>query len=156
MILDGFAGTLSEPAITKLARFYTLDELTLYPDIIKLLSYSREINVLPIPTLSTNGSGIAIRENWEEIIQELKKSGVHGFNMSFFGNEEYHDWFTGTKGAFNRSIKATRRAEANGLRVHWNLFLTNENVDDMVQLSLKKGDHRKSYSIPLETLTCYY
>ncbi|MBD3278222.1 MAG: radical SAM protein [Candidatus Aegiribacteria sp.] len=149
-LLDRFAEVLAEPAITEHALFYTMDELTLFPNVLGLLSYARDINILPVPTLSTNGAGIAVREDWEDILQALKDSGVHGFNMSFFGEREYHDWFTGREGSFDRALKATRRAEENGLWVHWNLFLTSQNVEQLARVSSMKSDTKKTFSIPGE------
>ncbi len=46
-IIDAMAETFAEPAITEKAFLYFLDELTLYPQVIKLLSYCRDKNVLP-------------------------------------------------------------------------------------------------------------
>ena len=139
-MIDGMAKTLEEPAITDKALLYFLDDLSLYPQVTELLTYCRKRNVLPQPTLVTNGSGIAARKNWEEILAELKKCGVNGFQMTIHGDEEYHDWFTGSKGSFQRSIEATRRANAHGFWVAWNMFLTNDNVDQIVKVAKMKGD----------------
>ena len=64
-MIDGMAETLVEPAITDKALLYFLDELTLYPQITELLAYCRNRNVLPQPSLVSNGSDIATRKNWE-------------------------------------------------------------------------------------------
>jgi len=150
-MINGMAKTLQEPAITKKALLYFLDELTLHPQATEILSYCRERNVLPQPTLATNGQGIATRNNWKEILSELKKCGLNGFLMTVNGDEEYHDWFTGTKGSFQRTIEATRRANEYGFWVVWNMYLTNENVDQVVESARMKGDDKIRISIPANT-----
>ncbi len=44
-MIDGMAKTLQEPAITKKALVYFLDELTLHPQATEILAYCRECNV---------------------------------------------------------------------------------------------------------------
>jgi MoaA/NifB/PqqE/SkfB family radical SAM enzyme len=134
-VIDGMAKTLEEPAITDLALLYFLDEITLYPQLTEMLSYCRERNVLPQQVLVSNGSGIAIRSNWVEILSGLKECGVIAFLITLFGEEEYHDWFTGIEGSFRRTMKAVERLKTNGLKVSWNMFLTNENVDQIVSVA---------------------
>lgn len=150
-MIDGMAKTLQEPAITKKALVYFLDELTLHPQATEILAYCRECNVLPQPTLVTNGQGIAARDNWREILSELKKCDLNGFLMTINGDEEYHDWFTGRKGSFQRTIEATRRANEYDLWVMWNMYLTNENVDQVVESARMKGDDRIRISVPINT-----
>lgn len=116
-MIDGMAKTMEEPVITDKVLLYFLDELTLHPKIIEILSYCRERNVLPQQTLVTNGHGIATGDNWKEILSELKKCGLKGFLMTMNGDEEYHDWFTGSKGSFQKTLEATRRADAHGFWV---------------------------------------
>lgn len=150
-IIDAMAETLAEPAITEKAFLYFLDEMTLYPQVIELLSYCREKNVLPQPCLVTNGSGIAARQNGEEILEELKKCGVNGLMITIFGDEKYHDWFTGRKGSFQECIKATRMANAHGFWVAWNMYLTNENVDQLVKVARMKGDSKCRFMVPYKS-----
>ena len=150
-MIDGMAKTLEEPAITDKALLYFLDDLSLYPQVTELLAYCRKRNVLPQPTVVTNGSGIATRRNWEEILAEMKKCGVNGFLMTIFGDEEYHDWFTGSKGSFQRTIEATRRANAQGFWVAWNMYITNENIDQIVKVAKTKGDSKILFMTPGHT-----
>lgn len=147
-MIDGMAETLQKPALTDKVLLYFLDELTLHPKVIEILTYCRERNVLPQQTLVTNGLGIATRDNWEEILSELKMCGLKGFLMTVNGDEEYHDWFTGSKGSFQKTLTATRRANAHGFGVVWNMFLTNDNVDQVVKTARMKGDDKIKISIP--------
>lgn len=150
-MIDGLAELHNEPAIASKVLIYFLDELTLHPQVIDILSYCREQNVLPQQTLVSNGHGIAARDNWEEILSELKKCGLKGFLMTVNGDEEYHDWFTGSKGSFQKTLEATRRANAYGFRVAWNMYLTNENVDQLAEAARMKGDDRIHIGIPVHT-----
>ena len=150
-IIDGMAKAFDDPAITEKALLYCLDELTTHPRVTEILAYCRERNVLPQPTLVTNGFGIATRENWQEILSELKECGLNGFLMTVNGDREYHDWFTGSEGSFDRVMEATRRANAHGFRVAWNMYLTRENIDQVVETARMKGDHRIRISVPVHT-----
>lgn len=150
-MIDNMAGVLDEPAITEHALLYFLDELTLYPQVTELLAYCRERKVVPQPTLVTNGSGIATRDNWEAILEGLKNCGVNGLLLAIYGDEEYHDWFSGSKGSFQRTLEATRRAEDYGLWVVWNMYMTKENVEGIAKVTSMKRDSKMRISVPNET-----
>ena len=150
-MIDGLAKLREEPSIADLVLISFLDELTLHPDVIEILRYCRERNVLPQQTLVTNGHGIAIRDNWQEILDELRKCGLRGFLMTINGDVDYHDWFTGVNGSFEKTQTATRRANEHGFPVHWNMYLTSENVSQVTASARAKGDDRITISIPSPT-----
>ena len=150
-MIDGLADLYTVPALAKLVLIYFLDEITLHPDVIEILSHCRKRNVLPQQTIATNGLGFAVRDDWEQILIEMKKCGVTGFLMAVNGDEEYHDWFTGHKGSFQNTLKATRRANEFGFKVAWNMYLTSENVSQVTQTARTKGDDRIFFRIPSPT-----
>jgi len=90
-MIDAMAELREEPVIAEKTILYFLDELTLHPQVIEILRYCRERDVLPQQFLVSNGLGIATRDNWKEILNELGKCGLKGFLMTINGDEEYHD-----------------------------------------------------------------
>ena len=150
-MIDAMAELREQPVLAEKTILYFLDELTLHPQVIEILRYCRERNVLPQQFLVSNGLGIASRDNWKEILNELKKCGLKGFLMTISGDAEYHDFFTGVKGSFERTLTATRRANEFGFKVVWNMYLTNENVAQVVETARLKGDERFRISIPSPT-----
>jgi hypothetical protein len=150
-MINAIAELREEPALAKTTILYFLDELTLHPDVIEILRYCRKRDVLPQRVLVSNGHGLATRGDWKEILGEFKKCGLIGFLMTINGDKEYHDWFTGSKGAFEKTVEATRRANEYGFKVKWNMYLTNENVKQIVESARMKGDHRILISVPVKT-----
>jgi len=148
LILDKYSEVLS---ITEKPRIYLHDEPTLYPEIIELLIYTSKKGIKPVPTLSTNGVGFVKRDNWKDIISAFIDNGVKGLNMSLFGNKDYHDKFAGFKGSYKIIREAAKRAKALGLWIHWNLFLTKDNIDQMLSLYKELPDKSKVLSIPGST-----
>lgn len=147
-LIDNYAGVFDEPAITENAFLYPLDELSTYPEVIDLLQYGRERNVVPQPTLVTNGEGIATRDNWEEILRELRECGLNGLLLTVYGDEEYHDWFTGVEGSFRRILEATRRADEFGFWTVWNMYVTRDNVECIAESARLKSDGKVRISVP--------
>lgn len=147
-ILDKYSEVLS---ITKNPRIYLHDEPTLYPEIIELLAYAAKKGIKHVPSLSTNGIGFVKRDNWKDIISAFVDNGVKGLNMSLFGYKEYHDKFAGFKGSYNIIREAAKRAKTLGLWIHWNLFLTKDNIDQMIELYKELPDKSKVLFIPGST-----
>ncbi|MBD3277664.1 MAG: radical SAM protein, partial [Candidatus Aegiribacteria sp.] len=151
-MIDAMAELREEPVLAETTILYFLDELTLHPDLIEILRYCRERDVLPQQFLVSNGLGLASRENWTEILNELKKCGLKGFLMTINGDAEYHDWFTGVEGSFDKTLTATRRANAYGFKVVWNMYLTNGNLPKVIEAARMKGDERFRVTVPISTI----
>lgn len=150
-MLRKYSEVLIEPVISESARFYLHDEPTLYPQFADLLSFSRELGLSPVPTLSTNGIGLAVRNDWEQMLDELKNSGVKGLNISLFGDLAYHDWFTGKTDSFSQAHIAAERAAAKGFWIHWNLHLTKQNSNEISNLASNMKEQKFHVYVPVYT-----
>ena len=148
MILDNYARVLDDPVITDSARLAIQDEPTLYPEIIELLSYVRNLGLVYMPLLSTNGIGLVTRKEWKDILKEFRKSGVKVLNMSLFGEKDYHNWFAGRNDSYQLIRRAAQRAKEMGFRLKWNLFVTSQNADQIARLAEELEDDWHSISIP--------
>jgi MoaA/NifB/PqqE/SkfB family radical SAM enzyme len=147
-IFDNYSKVLANPAITDSARLAIQDEPTLYPEIIELLSYARELGLVYMPLLSTNGIGLIMRAEWKEILDEFRKSGVKVLNMSLFGEKDYHNWFAGRNDSYQLIRRAAQRAKDTGFRLKWNLFVTSQNADQIARLAEELEEDWHSISIP--------
>ncbi len=151
-IIDNYAEVLKDPALTDNARLYLHDEPTLYPKLIDLWEYGYQKGVKPVPALSTNGFGITKRKEGNEILASFKRHEGRGLNMALYGERDYHDWFAGFKGSYDIRREAARRAKDFGLSVHWNLYLTKDNMVQILRLSDELHDDKQTILSPNFTL----
>ncbi len=142
-ILDNFATLLDEPAMTKKAQLYFHDDPTLHPKIIEILEYATTKGLAICPTLSTNGMGLARRKDGREILDAFKQCGIKGLQLSLYGNEAYHDWFTGRPGSYRDRFKAAQLAQDSVLGVHWSLYLTKDNPEQLIALARELGTNKR-------------
>ncbi|MCH5255597.1 MAG: radical SAM protein, partial [Lachnospiraceae bacterium] len=64
----------------------------------------------------------------------LKEVGVRKVQLTFFGMEQMTDKYTGRKGAFKELLDATEMLIANQIAPRWQVFINEENKDEIVQL----------------------
>ena len=85
------------------------------------------------------------------MLDEFKNSGVKGLNISLFGDQAYHDWFTGETDSFSQAHIAAERAEAKGFWIHWNLHLTNQNLNEISTLASNMKEKKFHVYVPVYT-----
>lgn len=64
----------------------------------------------------------------------LKEEGVKRVQLTYFGMEEMTDKYIGRKGAFRELLKATDILVSNQIAPRWQVFINEENKDQIVQL----------------------
>ena len=64
----------------------------------------------------------------------LKETGVKRVQLTFFGKEDTTDRYTGMKGAFRELLEATEILLANGMIPRWQVFINEENKDEIPEL----------------------
>ncbi|MCE5324600.1 radical SAM protein [bacterium] len=84
--------------------------------------------------IPTNGFGLAEREDYKAVFERLRELGINEFSFTLHGLEDKHDWFVCRKGAFQTILKAGRRAAEEGFNVFWQVFLDQQNLDDIPHL----------------------
>ena len=70
----------------------------------------------------------------KEYVKFLKRTGVKKVQLTFFGMEELTDKYVGRKGAFKELINATNILLENGIAPRYQVFLNQENREEVVQL----------------------
>jgi len=83
-------------------------EPTLHPEITNIICLVSGLKMLPC--LVSNGQ----RVNMEFMIK-MKQAGLYGYNVSIYGNREFHDQFTSVKGSYGKVIRSLEIAKKLGL-----------------------------------------
>jgi MoaA/NifB/PqqE/SkfB family radical SAM enzyme len=111
-------------------------EPTIYPEIHELVSYCREIGLLP--TLITNAMILAKKESCEK----LKKAGVRDLLVSVHGLRETFDTIVGVKGAHEKQMTALRNLAEVGIPFRFNCVLSKmalSQLTEIAQLAVSSG-----------------
>jgi hypothetical protein len=146
-------------------RHYTLEELrrisrewgpltefhepTAHPDFPK--TYDPSISTDHGGSLVTCGYGIARREDYADVLEQLHEIGIERMHFTLHGLQEHHDWFVCRKGAFNDIATATRRAKKAGFQVSWKIYLDKKGLDgieSLVDIARKECGKPPTMSIP--------
>jgi MoaA/NifB/PqqE/SkfB family radical SAM enzyme len=93
-------------------------EPTIYPDILELCRYCRDIGLYP--TLITNGLVLAKPGR----IEEYRDAGVRDFLVSLHGIGEIHDEVVGIKGAYDKIMTAIGRMRDTGFPFRLNCTMS--------------------------------
>jgi radical SAM protein with 4Fe4S-binding SPASM domain len=100
---------------------FTGGEPLLRPDLVELCAYAKKLN-FDVRIFST-GLGLD-----KEAASGLKRAGVSGFEISFYGRPFAHDGITGVKGSFARSLGAARILKKSGVPVKIKTPLMKQNL----------------------------
>jgi radical SAM protein with 4Fe4S-binding SPASM domain len=82
------------------------------------------------------------------LARRLKKAGVAGFEISFYGSEAFHDELTGRSGAFSASLAAARLLKKAGIPVKMKMPLMRGNIG--LAGRLKALARREGFSISFD------
>ncbi|OGR45369.1 MAG: hypothetical protein A2X35_03760 [Elusimicrobia bacterium GWA2_61_42] len=100
---------------------FTGGEPLLRPDLPELCARAKELN-FDVRVFST-GLGLD-----RALALELKKAGVSGFELSFYGRPATHDAVTGVNGSFKGSLEAARLLKKTGIKVKMKTPLMKKNL----------------------------
>ena len=78
----------------------------------------------------------------DDYVRFLKETGVKCVQLTFFGLEATTDRYVGRPGAFRELLKATDILLDNGIAPRWQVFINEENRDEIVSL-LKLAEERE-------------
>ena len=128
--------------------FFTLDELralkqtwgpltiryepTAYSDFPEV--YDASISPEQGGWLVSNGFGLAQREDYRTVFEQLSKMGFHTIAFTLHGLKAHHDWFVCRAGAFDDIVLATQRAKAFGLQPNWQIYIDQLGAKDVPEL----------------------
>ena len=93
-------------------------EPTLWPGILDLVRYAREIGL--VPTIITNGLLLADRER----CVAFREAGLRDFLVSVQGLGALHDAVVGLEGAFDKQMRALRNLQEVGIPFRFNCVMS--------------------------------
>ena len=111
-------------------------EPTIYKDIYELVSYCREIGL--IPTLITNG----VMLERKEICEKLKEAGLRDFLLSIQGIGDNYDEIVGVKGAYKKQKEGLKNIIETGIPLRFNCVLSKSvlpQLEEIAQLAVDSG-----------------
>jgi MoaA/NifB/PqqE/SkfB family radical SAM enzyme len=111
-------------------------EPTIYPDILELISYCKEIGLYP--TLITNGLHLAK----PGVLEQFRDAGVRDFLVSYHGIGDLHDQVVGKKGAYEKMDQAVRRMQELGVPFRFNCTMSKPVVEllpDVARRAIEYG-----------------
>jgi hypothetical protein len=117
---------------------YPMHEVVNHPQAVEVLKLFQEI-VSPhekfVDPLPTTGVPIAIRPDWQELLDGIRDLGVTALFFAFHGVGEVHDRFVNRAESYDETCLAVRRARSRGLKVGANVFVTKEMVPQVDELA---------------------
>jgi len=116
------------------------DDPFIHKDISAIFEYLEGKKVAMPKWAISNGLALANRNDAINILSKYKQLGLDGMSFSLFGLECKHDKFVDRKGAYNNVIKAMKLLESENIDYAVNLFITSDNLDDVIHLKQEYGD----------------
>ncbi|NIA14976.1 MAG: radical SAM protein [Nitrospiraceae bacterium] len=106
-------------------------EPTIYPQILELVSYCRDIGLYP--TLITNGLAL-IKPG---VVEGYRDAGVRDFLVSLHGIGDIHDQVVGVRGAYDKIIAAIGRMRETGVPLRFNCTMSKPVIPVLPEIARK-------------------
>jgi MoaA/NifB/PqqE/SkfB family radical SAM enzyme len=110
-------------------------EPTIYPDILELVRYCREIGLYP--TLITNGLHLAK----PGVLEEFRDAGVRDFLVSYHGIGETHDEVVGRKGAYEKMDQVVKHMKELGIPFRFNCTMSKPVIPLLPEVARKAVEY---------------
>ena len=118
-------------------------EPLLREDITQIISYAKKEAKVPFITLYTNGINIT-----EQLAGELKKAGLDGIIVSLISHQaEVHDSFTGTPGAWKKTIDGIGHCLKAGIETYTFTAIHQDNYKDYMSIYSFVKDQLKAHAL---------
>lgn len=114
---------------------YTIAYCAEYPELFDNIAFNRSTGAA---TGFLQGNGIAIRDKGQtdHFVARLKSAGINMIDITFFGNQEYHDIFAARKGDYQFMLQLADSAARAGIMCAPSLVITEESKDMLEELIL--------------------
>lgn len=97
-----------------------------YPELFDNIAYNQSLGFPSVGFLQCNGIKIRNRRETDEWVRKLKAAGISLIDITFFGDEPYHDRFSARQGDYRFMMQLAESATENGLRCAPSLVMTEE------------------------------
>jgi hypothetical protein len=118
-----------------------------YPELPEAMKVDEKISFYP-GYQNLNGTRIRKGAELKEWVSHLKPYGVRNANLSWFGEEEFHDEFTSRKGYFKYLIDLVNELKSAGISWNNTVFILKSSIGQLEQLTdrLKEFGENIHYS----------
>jgi sulfatase maturation enzyme AslB (radical SAM superfamily) len=89
----------------------------------------------------------------KEYVKFLKEVGTNVVQLTFFGLKNLTDKYVGRIGAFEELIEATEILKANAIEPRWQIFINEENKDEIIKV-IQLGEEMKVNKIFVHEGSC--
>ena len=117
-----------------LSTFYYIGYCMDTPDLPGYIQFCREHHSPGAGFLQMNGFAFREEKELQELMLRIRKNGVELIDLTFYGNEEYHDRFAGRNGDYRFLIQMLNAAGQAKLPVSVSIPLLRENLDQIPDL----------------------
>lgn len=114
--------------------FYYIGYCAEYPELYDNVSFNKTQEFVGASFLQCNGIMLRNKRETDNFVRELIMSGVSMIDVTFFGNEKYHDNFAARDGDYSFMMQLAKSAVENGLACTPSLVITEESksmLDDL-------------------------
>ncbi|MBN1777319.1 MAG: hypothetical protein JW811_04275 [Clostridiales bacterium] len=100
-----------------------------YPELFDNISFNQAIGFAGASFLQCNGIEIKTISETDKFIAKLKIAGIKTIDVTFFGNEKYHDRFSVHTGDYRFMLQLAKSAKRHGMTCAPSIVITEENKD---------------------------
>jgi len=109
--------------------YYFISYCADYPELFDTIAFNRSNGFAGARFLQCNGMKIKSRAETDEFTARLKEAGIETLDITFYGNEKYHDRFAARTGDYQFMLQLAKSAEQNGISCSPSIVITEENKD---------------------------
>lgn len=114
--------------------YYYIPYCAEYPELLDNIAFNHSIGFVGASFLQCNGIKIRNESEIDKWISQLKDAGVKNIDITFFGNEKYHDQFAARKGDYHFMMQLVKSANKKGMVCTPSLVITEENKEMLEEL----------------------
>ena len=113
-----------------------------HPNLLETVDFLREIDSPGGKFLQFDGMKFRTDQEIRALLTNLKNHGIALIDLTFYGNESYHDRFAARQGDFDYLMRTLKIANEVDLDVNAGIALNHENVSQTGELLEKLQHHR--------------
>lgn len=109
--------------------YYYISYCADYPELFDNILFNKSIGFVGASFLQCNGIKIKSVAETDKFVAKLKMAGINMIDTTFFGSEEYHDWFAARSGDYRFMIQLARSVVQHGIVCSPSVVVTEESKD---------------------------
>lgn len=123
--------------------YYYISYCADYPELFDNISFNKSIGFVGASFLQCNGIKIKNEAEIDKFVAKLKMAGINMIDTTFFGNQEYHDWFAARPGDYRFMMQLAKSVVQHEIICSPSVVVTEENknmLDDLFKILARVTD----------------